>query len=132
MYFILKKLEYTIRKTNVAIIIYHHNMIDILTIYEYNMDKGVNDMAHSIKNIKYTAVLPSDYVKELKELASEKIIPSVNFGIRLAIENYIAERKNELYQKQMKEAAKDKSFMNRTLDTQEAFAEVDNEVGGQW
>lgn len=89
-------------------------------------------MSQSAKNIKYTAVLPSDYVKELKELASEKIIPSVNFGIRLAIENYISERKKELYQKQMKEAAKDEGFMKRTLETQDAFINVDNEVGGQW
>ncbi len=89
-------------------------------------------MSQSVKNIKYTAVLPIDYVNELKELASKKIIPSVNFGIRLAIENYISQSKKELYQKQMTEAAKDEGFMKRTLETDEAFKNVDNEVGGQW
>jgi len=89
-------------------------------------------MSQSAKNIKYTAVLPSDYVNELKELASKKIIPSVNFGIRLAIENYISQSKKESYQKQMNAAAKDEGFMKRTLETGDAFKNVDNEVGGQW
>jgi len=89
-------------------------------------------MPQNAKNIKYTAVLPIDYVKELKELVSEKVIPSVNFGIRLAIENYISERKKERYQKQMKEATNDKAFIRRTLETGEAFKNVDNEVDGQW
>jgi hypothetical protein len=90
------------------------------------------EMQQNAKNIKYTAVLPNEYVLELKELTAIKFIPSVNFGIRLAVENFITESKSELYQKQMEAAAKDKNFIKRTLETQEAFAHVDNEVGGQW
>ena len=83
-------------------------------------------------SIKYTAVLPVKFVSELKELASMKVIPSVNYGIREAIEHYIAECKCELYAQQMMEAAENKEYMERTLDTQEAFKHTDSEVGGHW
>ncbi|MEI6579764.1 MAG: hypothetical protein WCN92_09930 [Eubacteriales bacterium] len=89
-------------------------------------------MQQSAKNIKYTAVLPDVYIAELKELVATKFIPSVDFGIRLAVKNFITASKSELYQKQMEAAARDKSFIKRTLETQEAFANVDNEVSGQW
>ena len=92
----------------------------------------MSEMLQNTKNIKYTAVLPNEYVLELKELAAKKFIPSVNFGIRLAVENFISESKSELYQKQMEAAAKDKQFIKRTLETQEAYANADSEVGGQW
>jgi hypothetical protein len=83
-------------------------------------------------SIKYTTVLPAKYVAELKDLASKKIIPSVNFGIRSAVAHYIAECTREQYVQQMTEAAKDKKFMDRTLDTQDAYKDADGEVGGQW
>lgn len=83
-------------------------------------------------SIKYTAVLPVKFVAELKELASRKVIPSVNFGIRDAIEHYIADCKRKQYVQQMTEAAKNKGYMERTLDTQDAFKNADGEAGGQW
>ena len=83
-------------------------------------------------SIKYTTVLPAKFVADLKELASRKVIPSVNFGIRDAIEHYIADCKREQYVQQMTEAANNKGFMERTLDTQDAFTDADGEVGGQW
>jgi hypothetical protein len=92
----------------------------------------MSKMLQSAKNIKYTAVLPNEYVAELKELAAIKFIPSVNFGIRLAVENFITESKNELYQKQMEKAAEDKQYIRRTMETQEAYEVVEDEVDGQW
>ena len=82
-------------------------------------------------SIRYTTVLPAKYVEELKQLAAEKIISSVNQGIREAIEQYLAQSKCEQYARQMSDAAKDQGFMERTLDTQVAFAHVDSEAGGQ-
>ncbi len=89
-------------------------------------------MSDKNKNIKYTAVLSEEQVKELKELAALDYISSVNSGIRLAIEGFIAKSKNELYQKQMEAAAKDEGFMKRTLETQEVFSAPDQEVDGEW
>ena len=89
-------------------------------------------MLKTSESIKYTAVLPAEFVYELKSLASQKVIPSVNYGIRLAIENYIKLSKEMLYMEKMKESVKDKAFIKRTLDTQEAFSHVDEEAEGEW
>jgi len=83
-------------------------------------------------NIRYTTVLPLNQVEELKELAEQKVISSVNYGIREAVAHYLVETKRELYALRMAEAAQDPEYINRTLDSQSAFSDVDGEVGGQW
>jgi len=83
-------------------------------------------------NIRYTAMLPEKDVLILKELVASKVIPSVNSGIRDAIETYIDACKREQYALRMREAAQDKDFMKRTMDAQNAFRDVDSEVGGEW
>jgi hypothetical protein len=69
---------------------------------------------------------------ELKLLAEKKIIPSVNQGIRLAVEDFVLSHKQRAYESAMKEAAADKDFMRRTLETQEAFSAVDSEGQEPW
>jgi hypothetical protein len=83
-------------------------------------------------NLKYTAVLPNEYVSELKALAAKKIIPSVNYGIKKAVAKYLEESKKEIYEKSMAEAAKDKNFLKRTSDCQNDFINVDSEAGEEW
>jgi uncharacterized protein YqeY len=83
-------------------------------------------------NIRYTTVLPAKYVEELKQLAAQKVITSVNNGIREAIELFLGEARRELYAQKMAEAAKDQRFLERTLDAQSAYSHIDSEVGGQW
>ena len=82
--------------------------------------------------VKYTAVLPSDCIAELKELAEKKLIPSVNYGIRQAVERYIEQTKKDMYAHTMSEAMNDSDFISRTLETQKDFTSVDCEVGGEW
>ena len=89
-------------------------------------------MSKALESVKYTAVLPAEFVHELKSLASQKIIPSVNYGIRLAIENYINLSKEMLYVERMKESVQDKAFVKRTLESQQAFSHIDEEAGGEW
>jgi len=81
---------------------------------------------------KYTAVLPNEYVLELKKLASKKIIPSVNYGIKNAVEKYLEQSRKEEYEKNMQEAARDKNFLKRTLNAQKDFNFVDCEGIGEW
>jgi len=83
-------------------------------------------------SVKYTAVLPNEYVNELRELTAKKIIPSVNYGIKKAVGKYLEQEKKEMYRKSMEEAANDPDFMKRTLDAQKDFTFVDCEVGGEW
>ena len=81
--------------------------------------------------VKYTAILPQDCVEELRFMAERKVIPSVNQGIRTAVEDFVTAYKRQEYQYAMKDAANDKRFMERTMDTQQAFAAVDAE-DGEW
>jgi hypothetical protein len=79
-------------------------------------------------SIKYTAVLPQVCVDELKTLAEKKVIPSVNQGIRLAIDGFLAQTKKELYEQSLREAALDAAFIKRTIETQDVFSAVDAEA----
>ncbi|GHV51668.1 hypothetical protein FACS1894216_06260 [Synergistales bacterium] len=83
-------------------------------------------------SVKYTTVLPRYYVGELKAMAKKKIIPSVNQGIRSAVENFVSEHKARMYEMEMKEAANDKAFMKRTADAQEMFSVSDRENDVEW
>lgn len=83
-------------------------------------------------SVKYTAILPTDCINALKVMARERRIPSVNQGIRQAVEVYVATHKREQYEKDMLSAAQDPAFMQRTMDTQAAFAFVDGEELGTW
>ena len=84
------------------------------------------------KTIRYTAQLPISYIAELKELAKEKKIPSVNFAINEAVNEYLKSRKAAQYEALMKEAGSDKDFLARTTVCAEDFKEVDSEVTGTW
>lgn len=87
-------------------------------------------MINNMETVKYTATLPSEFVNELKELASKSAIPSVNYGIGEAISIYIHDIKQKNYEAQMKAAACDNDFIERTLNCEEDFLYVDSEVNG--
>ena len=84
------------------------------------------------KTVRYTATLPHSYIDELKELAKEKKIPSVNFAINEALDEYLKDRKAAQYETSLKEAGKDKAFLTRTMSCAEDFSAVDDEVSGSW
>jgi len=84
------------------------------------------------KTIRYTATLPLTYVDELKKLAKAKKIPSVNFAINKALDEYLKSQKATQYAALMKEAGQDKDFLARTLSCSEDFSAVDSEVSGTW
>ena len=84
------------------------------------------------KTIRYTATLPLDYVNELRGLAKEKKIPSVNYAINEALDMYIRERKTAEYKSQMENASQDKAFISRTLNCADDFSAIDSEVEGKW
>lgn len=47
------------------------------------------------KTICYTTTFSSSYLEELKKFTKENIIPSINYAIRYAIEEYIKYEKKE-------------------------------------
>jgi metal-responsive CopG/Arc/MetJ family transcriptional regulator len=83
-------------------------------------------------SVKYTTVLPRCYIDELKAMVRKKTIPSVNQGIRSAVESFVADHQKRAYETQMKEAASDVEFIKRTLETQEIFSESDAENEVIW
>jgi len=89
-------------------------------------------MAMKPETIRYTTTLPLDYVNELKLMAKEKKIPSVNFAINEALDAYLKNRKASHYADMMQEAGRDKAFLARTTNCAEDFEIVDSEVSGTW
>jgi len=86
----------------------------------------------SNSSVRYTTVLPVKDVEELKKLASQNVISSVNNGIRAAIEMFLKKAKYDHYAQEMAQASQDKRFMKRTLETQADFEQADSEVSGEW
>ena len=82
--------------------------------------------------VKYTTVLPRDCVNELKRLAEKKVISSINHGIRLAVDSYITQMKQQEYELAMQAAGADNAFIKRTLDAQEAFTHSDEDGIEEW
>jgi DNA polymerase/3'-5' exonuclease PolX len=76
--------------------------------------------------------LPLAYLDELKEMAKEKKIPSVNFAINEALDEYMKRQKAAEYEALMKKAGRDKAFLTRTTTCAEDFKIVDSEVSGTW
>ena len=87
---------------------------------------------NSTETARYTTTLPIGLLNELKDLAKSKQIPSVNFAIRQAVDDYLAQVKKKQYDALMKEAAKDEAFMKRTMKCAEDFSFSDSEVQGEW
>lgn len=89
-------------------------------------------MMNIMETTRYTATLPVCFIDELKALAKANQIPSVNFGIRQAVDDYLAQAKRKQYDALMQEAAKDKAFMSRTAKCDDDFSFADSEVQGEW
>lgn len=87
---------------------------------------------NTFKTTRITATLPAAFIDELKALASSKQIPSVNYAIRQAVDDYLAALRKKQYDAMMKEAARDKAFMGRTAECAKDFAFADSEVQGEW
>lgn len=72
-------------------------------------------MMNNTQTARYTATLPIYALDELKALASSGQIPSVNFAIRQAVDEYLKQAKKKRYEELMKEAAEDKEFIKKTM-----------------
>lgn len=79
-------------------------------------------MLNTTKTVRFTATLPSVYIDELKQLTKDRQIPSVNFAIRQAVDEYLKQSKKREYDELMKAAANDKAFMERTAKCAEDFS----------
>ncbi|HWQ77946.1 MAG TPA: hypothetical protein VN381_03980 [Anaerovoracaceae bacterium] len=86
-------------------------------------------MHKKLKNVTFS--LPADLLEELKEYVKYDCIPSVNAGVREALEEYSAKIKKEILAKEMEKASKDPLFMKDLEDCMKDFEAVDRETSGR-
>ncbi|HIE13166.1 MAG TPA: hypothetical protein EYP63_07055 [Desulfotomaculum sp.] len=77
---------------------------------------------------KVTFYLPVDLLQKLRRFTGGNPIPSLNAGVREALEKYVAELEQKEFQQAMAAAAKDPAFLRDTEEITNAFSEADRET----
>lgn len=90
-------------------------------------------MGSKIKNVTFS--LPTDLMEKYKEYAKSDYIPSVNAGVKEALEEYALKIEKGKLKKEMQEAAKDPLFIQDLEESMQAFEHSDVENSrrlGEW
>lgn len=85
-------------------------------------------MTSNLKNITFS--LPVEYIDKLREYSKNKITPSMNAGIRDALDNYFKMQEKRKTYEIMKEASSDKQLFNDICETMSAYSFSDEENNG--
>ena len=83
-------------------------------------------MATNVKNVTFS--LPIAMLEKLKEYAKNQDIPSLNAGVKEALEEYSKKIEKEKLRKRMNEAALDPLFIKDLEDSMKAFEDSDAEI----
>lgn len=81
-----------------------------------------------VKKKNHTFFLPEDLLEKYRAFSSMDYIPSMNEGVRIALEEYAKRLEKKLLYDQMKDASEDEMFMEDLENTMKAFREVDKEI----
>ena len=76
--------------------------------------------------VKSTVNLNKYYKEQLDLFVSMKRISSVTEGTNAALEAYVKKTQKDIYESQMRAAAQDKNFIERTMSAQRDFDAMDN------
>lgn len=85
-------------------------------------------MSSKVKNITFS--VPVEIIEKYKEYAKDKYIPSINAGVREALEEYSKRIEKEKLKREMQKASKDPLFMNDLEESMKAFETSDFENSG--
>jgi hypothetical protein len=85
-------------------------------------------MGSKQKNVTFS--LPEDVVDKIRGYVEEKYIPSLNAGVKEALEEYTAKLEKLKFKKAMELASKDPLFINDIENTMAAFEKPDMEIIG--
>jgi hypothetical protein len=77
------------------------------------------------KNITFT--LPIELVEKYRAYAAQDMIPSMNAGVKEALEEYSVRLDREVLRREMRKAAADPLFLQDTIETMAAFGSSDAE-----
>jgi hypothetical protein len=78
------------------------------------------------KNITFT--LPPELVEKYKFFVKENIIPSVNAGVKEALEEYSKKIEKEMLKNEMVSASQDPLFMKDLEENMNTFESIDDEA----
>ena len=90
-------------------------------------------MGSKIKNVTFS--LPTDLMEKYKEYAKSDYIPSVNAGVKEALEEYAIKIEKDRLKKEMQEAARDPLFIEDLEESMKSFEHSDVETArrmGEW
>lgn len=83
-------------------------------------------MSARVKNVTFS--LPTEIVEKFKEYAKNNYIPSLNAGVKEALEEYVKRVEKEKLRQEMLEASKDPQFMKDLEDSMKDFEASDTET----
>ena len=86
-------------------------------------------MSRNSKNI--TFALPIEYIEKLRNYSDNSYIPSMNAGVKKALDALFKQIEKEKLYDIMQEASKDKMFLNDIDDTMNAYKFTDSEALGE-
>ena len=85
-------------------------------------------MGSKVKNVTFS--LPGELIEKYKEYADSNILPSLNAGVREALEEYAKKIDKERLKKEMLKASEDPLFIQDIKETMTAFEGSDKESAG--
>jgi len=83
-------------------------------------------MTSKVKNATFS--LPNELLEKLREYANLKYIPSINSGVKEALEEYVKKIEKENLFKEMLEASRDPLFIKDLEDSMVIFESSDSEI----
>lgn len=98
-------------------------------ISQFYLKKGGARMANALKNVTFS--LPVDLVEKLKSLAKEDYIPSLNAGVKEALEEYTRLKEKEKLKSEMEKASRDPLFMKDLTASMDAFDFMDSSADSE-
>lgn len=82
----------------------------------------------STRKKNHTFFLPEGLVDKYRKYSERGYIPSMNEGVRRALEEYSQKIEKEILRQTMEEAAEDPQFMEDLEETMKAFKYVDSDT----
>lgn len=80
------------------------------------------------KKKNYTFSLPVDLLEKFRQYAEEKYIPSMNAGVKEALEIYSQKIQKEKLRNEMTKAVEDPMFMEDLEESMKTFESSDDEI----
>ncbi len=83
-------------------------------------------MGSKVKNATFS--LPIELLDKIKEYANKNYIPSINSGVREALEEYVIKIEKERLYKEMLKASEDPLFMKDLEENMKLYEYADSET----